>query len=134
MGEMRSMILAVFVGTVVTAASHASELDAYRWKSRVLVVTGAIDDANVEAQRHVYQSSFEGMSERDIILVEAVDGSDRSRRIRAQFSADGKMFQVFLVGKDGHTAFSSNAPLTAATLFRKVDAMPMRRDEMRHGH
>jgi len=38
---------------------------------------------------------------------------------------------VFQVGKDGHTAISSDTPLSADYLFARVDAMPMRQDEMR---
>jgi hypothetical protein len=38
---------------------------------------------------------------------------------------------VFLVGKDGQTAISSDKPLSADYMFARVDAMPMRRDEMR---
>jgi hypothetical protein len=41
------------------------------------------------------------------------------------------VFQAFLVGKDGHTAISSEKPLSAEQLFARVDAMPMRQDEMR---
>jgi hypothetical protein len=76
-------------------------------------------------------SAAEGMSERSIILTEALDGSERSRQIRSRLSAGGKRFQVFLVGKDGHTAISSDKPLSAEYLFAQVDAMPMRQDEMR---
>ncbi len=71
------------------------------------------------------------MAERDIVFAEEEDDSERSRQFRSRVSADGKHFQVFLVGKDGHTALSSEKPLTANYLFGKVDAMPMRRDEMR---
>jgi hypothetical protein len=42
-------------------------------------------------------------------------------------------FEVFLVGKDGHTAVSSDKPRCAEDLFARVDAMPMRQDEMRRG-
>jgi hypothetical protein len=38
-----------------------------------------------------------------------------------------------LVGKDGHTAVSSDKPLSADDLFARLDAMPMRQDEMRRG-
>jgi hypothetical protein len=34
-------------------------------------------------------------------------------------------------GKDGQTAISSDKPLSADYMFARVDAMPMRRDEMR---
>jgi Domain of unknown function (DUF4174) len=44
-----------------------------------------------------------------------------------------RRFEVFLVGKDGHTAVYSDKPLSADDLFARVDAMPMRQDEMRRG-
>jgi hypothetical protein len=71
------------------------------------------------------------MAERSIVLAEALDDSARSREIRSRLSADGRRFQVFLVGKDGHTAVASDKPLSAEDLFARVDAMPMRQDEMR---
>ncbi len=39
-------------------------------------------------------------------------------------------FQVSLIGKDGHVAFSSREPVTQGEIFARIDAMPMRRDEM----
>lgn len=71
------------------------------------------------------------MSERSIVLAEATDDSARSRGIRSQLSADGKRFRVFLIGKDGNAAISSDEPVSAEYLFQRVDAMPMRKDEMR---
>lgn len=83
------------------------------------------------ANRSVSRSAVKGMSERDIVFVEALDDSEQSRQIRSKLSADGAWFQVFLVGKDGDTAVSANKPLSADYLFGEMDAMPMRREEMR---
>jgi hypothetical protein len=115
----------------VMNSSNASPLDEFHWKSRVLVVSAPAGDGAAVAQRRIYQAAAKGMSERQIVLAEALDDSDRSRQIRSRVSADGKQFQVFLVGKDGHTALSSSRPLAADDLFARVDAMPMRQDEMR---
>jgi hypothetical protein len=46
-------------------------------------------------------------------------------------SDDGKQFHAFLIGKDGNVALSSDKSLSADYLFQRVDAMPMRQDEMR---
>lgn len=130
--RLRILALPILWGMVTMSnASAASPLDALHWNSRVLVVVAPAGDAAAEAQRRIYQSAQEGMSERSIVLIEALDDSERSRQIRSRLSAGGRRFQVFLVGKDGHTAISSNKPLSAADLFARVDAMPMRRDEMR---
>ena len=87
----------------------------------------------VEEQRRIYRAAAAGMFERQIVLVEALDDSERAKQVRARISAGGKHFQAFLVGKDGHTALSSDKPFSAVYLFAKVDAMPMRREEMRRG-
>lgn len=113
--------------------TNAAPLDEHRWKKRLLVVSAPARNGAVEEQRRIYRSAAVGMSERQILLVEALDDSERSRQLRDKVSADGKRFQVFLVGKDGHTALSSDKPISAEYLFGKVDAMPMRRDEIRRG-
>ncbi len=39
-------------------------------------------------------------------------------------------FHIALIGKDGHVAFSSREPVTQGEIFARIDAMPMRRDEI----
>ena len=112
-------------------AGKASPLDEFHWKNRVLVVSAPAGDPAADEQRRIYQAATKGMSERQIVLAEALDDGERSRQIRSKVSTDGRGFQVFLLGKDGHTALSSDKPLSADYLFARVDAMPMRQDEMR---
>ncbi|WP_349817267.1 MULTISPECIES: DUF4174 domain-containing protein [unclassified Bradyrhizobium] len=114
----------------MTPASEASPLDRYRWTNRVLVVTGP-DGAAAQQQRRIYDTARDGMSERAIILLEALDDSALSRQLRSALGADGRRFRITLIGKDGHTALASETPLSADALFKHVDAMPMRQDEMR---
>lgn len=131
---MKLRILSMTILTGMTMSINdvmAAPLDQFRWKSRVLVVVAPLGNPAAAEQRRIYQSAVKRMSERDIVLSEAVDGSERSRQIQSLLGADGKRFQVFLVGKDGNTAMSSDKPVSANDLFGKVDAMPMRRDEMR---
>ena len=111
--------------------TDAAPLDEHFWRNRVLVVSAPSANGAVEEQRRIYRSAATGMSERQIVLVEALDDSKRAKQVRAKISADGKRFQAFLIGKDGHTALSSDKPISAEYLFAKIDAMPMRRDEMR---
>jgi len=71
------------------------------------------------------------MSERATILLEALDDSAPSCQLRPTLGTDGRRFKVYLVGKDSHTALASEAPISADALFKGVDAMPMRQDDMR---
>lgn len=120
----------LMAGAVINAGK-ASPLDEFHWKNRVLVVSAPVGDPAAGEQRRIYQAAAKGMSERQIVLAEALDDGERSRQIRSKVSTDGRRFQVFLVGKDGNTALSSDKPLSADYLFARVDAMPMRQDEMR---
>jgi hypothetical protein len=130
--NLRHLGIAVMLGAgAMIHASRASEFDVWKWKNRVLVVVGPAEDSAVRQQRQIYQSAANGMSERQIVLAEALDDTARSREIRSRVSADGKRFHTFLIGKDGHVALSSDKPLSADYLFQRIDAMPMRQDEMR---
>jgi Domain of unknown function (DUF4174) len=130
--NLRHFGIVVMLGaSAMIHASRASQLDDWKWKNRVLVVVGPAEDPAVRQQRQICQSSANGMTERQIVLTEALDDSERSREIRSRVSADGKRFHAFLIGKDGHVALSSDKPLSADFLFQRIDAMPMRQDEMR---
>jgi hypothetical protein len=129
--QLRILAMTILTGVIMTNGAKAAPLDQFRWKNRVLVVVAPLGDHAAEEQRRIYNSAVKGMSERAIVLNEALDGSERSRQIRSWLGADGGRFQVFLVGKDGNTAISSDKPVSADYLFGRVDAMPMRRDEMR---
>jgi hypothetical protein len=119
---------------IMAAPADADALSGYRWNKRVLVVTAASpQDGDAVQQRRAYRDALRGMTERDIVLVEAIGDGNEARRIRSQLSIDGRRFKAVLVGKDGHTTLTSDTPWTADELFRKVDDMPMRKEEMRRG-
>jgi hypothetical protein len=113
-------------------AQAAESLAMHRWKHRVLVVVApSSQDRDLRAQRRIFQEAREGMAERNLVLVEAAGDDPSARAIRREAAVDGTRFQVLLIGKDGNIAAASGTPLTARGLFGKIDAMPMRRDEMR---
>ncbi|CAL78089.1 hypothetical protein; putative secreted protein [Bradyrhizobium sp. ORS 278] len=131
--RLRLLTSAFLLGIITMPhASEASLLDTYRWKNRILVVTGP-DGGDARQQRRIYEAAKAGMVERDIILLEAVDGTPQARQLHATVGTDGRRFRVFLIGKDGHTAIAADTPIAAEELFKRVDAMPMRQDEMRRG-
>jgi hypothetical protein len=87
----------------MTDGSNASPLDEFHWKNRVLVVVAPAGKAAAETQRRIYESSAKGMSERSIVLTEAAD--DRSGPGSPRTAG---ALRSLLVGKDGHTAVSSD--------------------------
>jgi len=94
--NLRHFVIAVILGAgAMIHESRASQLDDWKWKNRVLIVVGPAEDSAVRQQRQIYQSAANGMSERQIVLAEALDDTARSREIRSRVSADGKRFHAF---------------------------------------
>ncbi len=57
----------------------------------------------------------------------AIDGAG----LRDRFAADTDRYVAVLVGKDGFEKLRAGQPILNETLFATIDAMPMRRQEMR---
>lgn len=127
--------IAVTIGACVAfalvAPAKADPLAGLRWKSRVLIlVAPSSHDDELRIQRKNLEAASGGMFERNVILMEAVGDGHQARQLRKRLATDGQEFRVFLVGKDGNVAFAANDPLVVQEIFGRIDAMPMRRDEM----
>jgi hypothetical protein len=132
----------------VAATSDRSQgvefrLSDYQWQHRILLVfapsTGSSD---YQQQMQIWQADQAGVDDRDLKLVEVlgtgesqVDGQSISAAsadgLRRQFGVSVEEFAVVLVGKDGTEKQRSQAPMDLAMLYRTIDAMPMRQQEMR---
>ena len=51
--------------------------------------------------------------------------------LREQFGVSPNAFSLTLVGKDGGVKLRTNDPVNLEEIFRLIDSMPMRQDEMR---
>ncbi|MFC5560849.1 DUF4174 domain-containing protein [Methylobacterium aerolatum] len=107
-------------------------LDTSRGRHRVLVVSAPdADDAGLKAQRAALGPVRGGLAERDLVVVEAVGGTPEARAVRAGLGLPAGAFRAVLIGKDGGAKLVAEAPIPPQKLFATIDAMPMRRDEMR---
>ena len=140
---MRPLIMAT-AAVLAMAASDVEAASSYRWTKRPLFVFAADAlDKSLAEQRQIIADSRNEFSERDIVVVYVVgDGvsaelggkpGQTADALRALFGVGKSQFKAVLVGKDGGAKLSSGKPFSAATIFGTIDAMPMRRDEMRRG-
>lgn len=135
------------------AASVAANLDRsqelefklsdHQWQHRILLVfASSTDSSEYRQQMNAWQADVKGTDDRDLKLVQIlgtresqVDGrslsSASTERLRQQFGITPEEFAVILVGKDGTEKQRSQTPIDLAMLFRTIDAMPMRQQEMR---
>ncbi len=110
----------------VGAEAVADGLAAYRWSRRVLLLFADTPaDPELRAQQADLAAHAAGLAERDMVVIVSNDAALR-RQVRAP---DG--FAVVLVGKDGGVKLRKSSPVAFADLAATVDAMPMRREEMR---
>jgi hypothetical protein len=111
-------------------------LKPFQWKARVLVVSAPKgDDASLRAQAAILSADGDGQADRDMAVIRLVGdqgpaGVD-AQALRERLSLPPDRFEVVLVGKDGTIVLRRRQPVPLAELFDRIDAMPMRRDEIR---
>ena len=122
------------------------DLAAMRDKFRPVILfypesAGQTEGAAVRRQRDLLRGHEAELKDRDVIVAfvpVAGDGDQPSNRhlrgLRREFQVAEHEFTVVLVGKDGGEKFRSHAPVTIEKLNALIDAMPMRRQEVRNGH
>lgn len=136
----RLMVSALAAAAVSVSLPEAHAMSVYRWKKRPLVVFAPSEEA-AAAQRAIVAQNRAGFAERDMVIVYVIAGSVTSDlgggpgldagAMRRRYGVGANEFRALLVGKDGGVKLSQSSPLSAATLFREIDSMPMRQQEMR---
>jgi len=121
----------------ITDATEAATLADHAWHDRVLLVFAASDAAPLLAvqRAHIDQAQYD-FADRDLraILVvgNSVKGStDKAIDLRQRFHVSPDAFRVLLIGKDGGVKLESSEPVASKKLNATIDAMPMRREELR---
>jgi hypothetical protein len=125
---------------VVLAGFSATPLEGFRGRRRVLVVSAPsrVDQA-FRRQNQWLERAAAGLRERDVVVIRILgntvgapdDGRLDAEDVRRATHLDASRFGVALIGKDGSEVFRQSETVTARSLFAVIDAMPMRREEMR---
>lgn len=140
MKKLTPIVLAAVLS--VPTVSPAAAMSGYRWKHRpVVVIAGPGGEAALAEQRRIFSANISGLRERDVVIVWVAGNTVSAElgpepgmsaeQLRRRFGAPENGFRVVLVGKDGSTKLGRSTPMPTNVLFGTIDAMPMRRDEMR---
>lgn len=117
-------------------------LDAYKWNNRLLLVFAPNEDSPAyQQQMRRLQGQQADLSERDLLVFELLaQGTSRvngqsitpeeAAQVRKRFKVSSQEFGVILVGKDGTAKRRDRTPVSPEVIFKEIDAMPMRRQEM----
>lgn len=127
---MRNLLLTSVLVGLSSLAAPADQLTDLRWKARVLVLSApTASHGDIVAQRRILAEDAQGLVERDIRIVELVSAKDAEMRDKLKLSPE--RFTVVLLGKDGGEKMRDFQPVTLDALYGLIDAMPMRKREMR---
>jgi hypothetical protein len=104
--------------------------------ARVVVVSAPrSDDSSLRVQDTILSADRDGQADRDMKIIRLVgsDGPDgaNASTLRERLSLPPDRFEVVLVGKDGAIVLRRRQPMTLGDVFDRIDAMPLRRDELR---
>lgn len=126
--------LALVAALALHGAAHAASptIDALRWHRRIVLIAAPVDNADAARQRATIVRWGSRADARDITVVDlagarVTGAADGARALRQRFSLNLRVFQVLLIGKDGHVALRTRHPVAARRLQQIIDAMPMRR-------
>jgi Domain of unknown function (DUF4174) len=116
----------VILATCITCALPAQN-SAYR---RVLLFTNSNNDTAFTRQQEILKFAAAGCQERDI-RVETYFFTQTDNSVLKKYGISSPLFTFLLIGKDGGTRLRSSKPISSEQLFNLIDAMPMRKDEIK---
>ncbi len=122
------------------------DLNKYRWHKRMIIIFSpqVINPQYRELKRKLERSIPE-MDDRDLIKVEILtDGTSKVEdyvvpedveiNLRERYRIDPAHFAAILVGKDGQEKCRWESGVDVQEIFSRIDAMPMRREEIKESH
>ena len=124
---MKIVSLLLFLMPILT---NAQDLKNYRWHKRVVVLVHNDPKSGVLLrQQQALDAHKNDLEERNMIVL--VPKPEEKRKLLTQLNVPLAFKGVLLIGKDGGVKFEENFPVHPEVLFALVDAMPMRRAEMK---
>ena len=129
------ILVALLAAQTPPPPSLEQTLRASRWRQRVLLlVAPTARQTDFQAQKALLAPSRTQLAARDFLVLDVLNDqltATDQQFLAKKFGLNPQHFAALLLGKDGGVKQQSARPLTPATLFRTVDQMPMRRQELR---
>lgn len=141
------MMLALIVASSILASQNASAMDLniedFQWKKRLLLIFSPHrTDPLFNSLANEISSRPGDVEDRDLVIFEILESEDsktssgkferrKSASIRERFEIPNNTFTVILLGKDGGIKLKRDDHVRLEEIFRLIDSMPMRQDEIR---
>ena len=131
------LLLCFSLSVQSTEPATLSDLRLLRWKNRIILVNNLHDQQAVLA---LFDNNKREINERDIVWF-VMDGDVAHTNYQGALSGDFiaktrvshqlESGKIMLIGKDGGVKFLLDR-MDLEAIFKEIDAMPMRQNEMQH--
>ena len=132
MHTVTALVLAAALSPAIVAqvtVAEADPLDDAKGKARpVVVLSDSRDDSRVAKQIQALDGTGPDLGNRNIQVLQEADAYGPLHR---KLGVGKKGFSVVLLGKDGTVKKVWREPVDPKAIFTIIDAMPMRRTEMK---
>jgi len=128
--------LGFFLTFLLSLTLKAQTLEQFQWEKRVLIISG--DVKTLDSFQGQYQDTV-GIQERKLAILKVVQ--DRLEPLKNDSQGQlplpkfiSSPYQYYLIGLDGKLKLKSKDILSQENLFKLIDSMPMRANEIRRKH
>jgi hypothetical protein len=139
---MRLIVLLFSILYATTISAEGQDLSQYQWTNRVVLLFGEPSHPIIRRQLAEFNKDRAGMHERDlkVLLITKEEVKDlfsdkmlpfSAHELRDKYGNLYKVFQYVLIGKDGSRKLNQYNFVPKKELFATIDAMPMRRQEIK---
>lgn len=128
--------------------TYGQDLEKHKWTNRILIVKSVDAESNkYQEQVKEFTNSTEELIDRKLILYKIVEenftltvyknstlnsSGKVSRKLAESILNEKENFEIILIGLDGGIKLQKTEVLTKQELFNTIDAMPMRRNEIKN--
>ena len=140
---MLILFCSMFASMASGGAIDSIDLNAYQWKHRLLFLfVPSEEDPSYLSLKTEIEHQAKEVSDRDLLIAHVLEkgegrwgtvrlSSGQAFSLRKKLSVPPGQFMVILVGKDGGEKFRQDRIVELKEIFRVIDAMPMRQQEMK---
>jgi hypothetical protein len=141
---LKNKLASIIITTTMAISLNGQNLKGHLWKNRViLIITTDSESENYVSQLEEFKMHNQEFEERKLIAYKVLpnkyklqSNTDNSwvkdSDLHATYNPSNSDFRLILIGLDGGIKIEQNVLLTAKELFLTIDAMPMRRAEIKN--
>ena len=122
------ILLLSLMAIMIPKELQGIELNQYLWKNRIILTFAEDEHPDlIKLKVEMKENNCEILN-RDLLHLHLSNDGKTGNHI----TTNDQSFRILLIGKDGGIKYESNQYVSLIQLFKLIDSMPMRQDEMVH--